>query len=142
MRDARVAAGWTQEQLADRLGVTLRTVGNWERANPPAASQARLRAVLRDHLDEAGEPPLRSVSDAELLAEIARRFTRSARPQEVEHGPQSAPMTERHPGEVTAPADTDVDVADELAHRRRAGIADDIAAGRRPAAARTDEQGE
>lgn len=32
--------------------------------------------------------------------------------------------------------------ANELEHRRRAAIADDIAAGRRPAAARTDEQGE
>lgn len=91
MRDARVAAGWTQEQLAERLGVTLRTVGNWERSTPPGSGQARLRAVLGDHFERSAEPPLRTVSDAELLAEIARRFTRGAQTTAGESRGHTAP---------------------------------------------------
>lgn len=78
IRQARERARLTQEQLAHTLGVSLRTVGNWERgASVPRSSEARLRDVLADHLDVAGAGvTLRAASDAELLAEIARRFTR------------------------------------------------------------------
>lgn len=78
IRQARERARLTQEQLAQALGVSLRTVGNWERgASVPRSSEARVRHVLADHLGVAGAGvTLRAASDAELLAEIARRFTR------------------------------------------------------------------
>lgn len=118
IRDARVAAGWTQEQLANRLGVTLRTVGNWERSTPPKVAQARLRSVLADHLDTAGEPPLRSVSDAELLAEIARRF---ARPYQKGVGSDVDSAANDRAGESPADAAPDVEWSDYV----RSVIGDD-----------------
>lgn len=61
--------------------------------------------------------------------------------QEREHRGDTTPMTERHPGEVTAPADPGVQVGpDELAHRRRSLKADQIAADEIPSAARPQEQ--
>lgn len=76
IRAARERAGLTQEQLAQRLRVSMRTVGNWERgATVPLNRLAALREFLRPEREE-DEPGLRSASDAELLAEIARRFAR------------------------------------------------------------------
>lgn len=75
IREARERAGLTQQELATRLGVTLRTIGNWERgATVPKNRQAAIRAFLAPR--DAPEPGLHSASDAELLAEIARRFAR------------------------------------------------------------------
>lgn len=77
IRDARKRAGLSQAELANRVGVVPRTVGGWERGeSAPGIAEQRLLEVLRDHLARAGEPPLREVSDAELVAEIARRFAR------------------------------------------------------------------
>lgn len=56
-----------------------RTVGNWERGSHlDARAEARLRGVLPG-LDDgtATAPRLPTASDAELLAEIARRFARA-----------------------------------------------------------------
>src|SRR5690606_9976574 len=78
IRAARERAGLTQEQLAQRLRVSMRTVGNWERgARIPLNRLAALREFMYPPKDrEETEPGLRSASDAELLAEIARRFAR------------------------------------------------------------------
>jgi len=47
IRDARLAAGLSQQQLADALGINLRTAGQWERAGAvPALRVAKLRQVL------------------------------------------------------------------------------------------------
>lgn len=76
---ARTRAGLTQQQLADQIGVTLRSVGNWERAERvPRGAEQRLRAALSTYLDDAAPAgiELGDVSDARLLAEIARRFDR------------------------------------------------------------------
>lgn len=92
IRDARERAGLTQEQLAQRVGVTLRTVGNWERgASVPRNRLARIREVLPD-LDRSDDRgvDLRSASDVEVLAEIARRFARTG---EDEEHVRSAPIT-------------------------------------------------
>lgn len=80
IRDARNRAGISQEQLAERVGVTLRTIGNWERsATAPRDKLPILREILGDYLDdgESDSPRLRIASDQELLNEIARRFARS-----------------------------------------------------------------
>lgn len=85
IRRARERAGLTQEQLASRVGVTPRTVGNWERgATVPRNRLATVQAALADHLDSVDtEPRLRGASDVELLAEIARRLTRTYSGEDV-----------------------------------------------------------
>jgi transcriptional regulator with XRE-family HTH domain len=47
IRAARLAAGLSQQQMADALGINLRTAGNWERTGAvPALRLAKLRQVL------------------------------------------------------------------------------------------------
>lgn len=71
IRAARERMGLTQEQLAQQVGVHPRTIGNWERGQTvPKNRLARLRRVL----GEDGGNPLAEATDAELLAEVARRF--------------------------------------------------------------------
>jgi DNA-binding XRE family transcriptional regulator len=76
----RSRARLTQEQAAEKAGVTLKTWGNWERRDVLTTTiEARVREVLGRQLDvaeTASRSPLDSVSDALLLAEIARRFDR------------------------------------------------------------------
>lgn len=76
LREAREAAGMTQQELGERLGRTLRSVGNWERSDRLPDTAERL--LRRQFPEWFGRPaaPLSSVSDAQLLAEIARRFER------------------------------------------------------------------
>lgn len=86
IRRARERAGMTQEELGAVIGVSLRTIGNWERGQTvPRNRAAALRAALAAHLDDAHGRgnPLATVSDVELLAEIARRFARGKAPGEL-----------------------------------------------------------
>lgn len=92
LRAARERAGWTQQQLANRVGVTLRSVGNWERSNVPTNQLNKVRDVLADYLP--GDTPgrgvdLHEISDARLLAEIARRFDRGPKEQAHDEAPTS-----------------------------------------------------
>src|SRR5690606_193153 len=78
IRAARERRGWTQEQLARRLKGSMRTVGHWERG---ATVPLNRRGAIWDLLISPNtdtEPGLHSCSDAELLAEIARRFDRGS----------------------------------------------------------------
>lgn len=51
IREARERAGLTQQQVAAEIGVSLRTVGNWERGETvPLNRFARLEAVLGERL--------------------------------------------------------------------------------------------
>lgn len=88
IREARERIGWTQEQLGTQVGVSGRTVGNWERGTSvPRNRLAMLRDVLNiGNDDDAGETSLRSVSDASLLAEIARRFDERRTTREAGEG--------------------------------------------------------
>jgi hypothetical protein len=66
----------TQRELADRIGVGLRTVTTWEALGSrplPGTAEGRLTAVFGP--PDAGPPrALSEVSDLELLAELARRL--------------------------------------------------------------------
>lgn len=93
IKAARQRAGLTQGELAQRVGVSLRTVGNWERGESnPRSHETVLRDALRDHLEGAEPAPLQGISDVELLAEIARRFARGQDTKAGgEHDQRSAP---------------------------------------------------
>jgi len=80
IRAARERAGMTQGQLAHAVGVSLRTVGNWERGDTvPMNRASAVEAALAQWLNsDEGGPRLAAASDAELLAEIARRFERGS----------------------------------------------------------------
>lgn len=99
IRRARERAGMTQEQLGAAVGVSLRTVGNWERgAHVPRNRAAVVEDVLRGHVDSEAPPPLRGVSDVELLAEVARRMARGQdREQAMGNAQHPAPI-----GPITA----------------------------------------
>lgn len=73
LRTARERRGWTQRELADALGVTFRSIGNWERGEVPATREARIRDVLGDDLTPGGNPLARA-SDLALVSELARRL--------------------------------------------------------------------
>lgn len=90
IRAARERAGMTQGDLAQRVGVSLRTVGNWERGDTvPMNRASAVESALAQWLDrgDAEGPRLASASDGELLAEIARRFERGARERQAPDEP-------------------------------------------------------
>lgn len=73
IRRAREARGWTQQQLAQAVGVGPRTVGNWERgATVPKNRMGKLRQVFAVEPDQSGDP-IRTASEVTLLAELMRR---------------------------------------------------------------------
>jgi len=78
LRDARKAAGYTQAELAKLVGVSMRTVGNWERGDTPITELAKLRSALGGHLGTEAPNPLADVSDMALLAELGRRLDRAS----------------------------------------------------------------
>jgi len=53
IRHCRVAKGWTQEQLARNLGVSLNTVQRWEmgKTRPSPLAMEKLQSVLNDILE-------------------------------------------------------------------------------------------
>lgn len=106
IRDARQRAGLTQAELARLVGVSQRTVGNWERGETVSHNRwARVQDVLSGHWkdDDPDQVGLASASDVELLAEIARRFARTAqearhdRQDQQEPGPEAG--SQEHRGE-------------------------------------------
>ena len=82
LRRARERRGWTQEELAAQLGVTFRSVGNWERGEVPANRQERIRQVLGGDLEEDPNQsgnPLASYSNLALANELLRRLEMTER---------------------------------------------------------------
>lgn len=87
IRTARQRAGLTQQELASKIGVSMRTIGNWERGETVTQRHAaRIADVLGGHLTSAPKSTIEDFSDAALLAEIARRFdrTRSTRDRDTD----------------------------------------------------------
>lgn len=106
LREARESRRWTQEQLAEAVGVTLRSIGNWERGSVPANREARIRDVLGDHLTPGGNPLTRA-SDLALISELARRL--EARAQSG--GSHGVADPEQKSAEPTPSVDADPDIA-------------------------------
>ena len=82
LRRARERRGWTQEELAAQLGVTFRSVGNWERGEVPANRQERIRQVLGGDLEEDPDQsgnPLANYSNLALASELLRRLETAER---------------------------------------------------------------
>ena len=121
IRQARERARLTQGELGEKVGVSGRTVGNWERgASIPRNRAARLVEVL--NLDDQAEPanPLQVVSDATLLAEIARRFEEGRTREKAgeEHEP-SSPSMNHAGGKPATQAGPTADELEELRRRQR-----------------------
>lgn len=77
IRQARQRAGLSQAQLASIVGVSQRSIGNYERGETISRSHMpRIEEALSAYLGTGDGPSLASASDAALLAEIARRFER------------------------------------------------------------------
>lgn len=71
IKAARERAHMTQQELAEKVGVGLRTVGNWERGE--SVPKNRMAAIERLFQEPADEDPLRASSEIQLLAELMRR---------------------------------------------------------------------
>jgi DNA-binding XRE family transcriptional regulator len=50
LKDARALRGWTQQELADALGVHQKTIVNWESKGVPPKSAYKVQRVLGDEL--------------------------------------------------------------------------------------------
>jgi transcriptional regulator with XRE-family HTH domain len=68
LRQARTLRGLSREELATLLGVSLKTVGNWERGNVPPEREALVREKLFT------ESPLSGISNQDLVNELLRRL--------------------------------------------------------------------
>jgi len=76
IRAARERAGLLQQELADLVGVTRTTVGNWESdLHPPRGKMGKIREILRldEHLRPLGSAEtydLTRMDNAELIARM------------------------------------------------------------------------
>lgn len=88
VRDLRDERGWSQKQLADVLGVSLRSVQMWEADEPISKRNARLLDRLASGQDDTtalSDTELRALvpkvlphaSDGQVVTEIANRFART-----------------------------------------------------------------
>lgn len=90
IRQERRRRGFTQQQLADAAGVSLRTIGRVERGeidDPRSLDLIALElGLLHDTVATDEERVLRSVADSALLAEVARRFGRGLETPATQRG--------------------------------------------------------
>lgn len=96
IRQARERAGLTQGELGERVGVSGRTVGNWERDfSIPRNKLAKVEQVLNVREYLGSESKLQDVSDASLLAEIARRFDEGRTREKAGEGSEHSATSNR-----------------------------------------------
>jgi len=100
IREARLAHGWTHEELARRMNVNWRTVQRWQKGKPP-----RLQTLLR-LADVLGVPDGYLIGNADSLAtltelreridDLAQRVDALARTlAELSDAPDAAPRAPR-----------------------------------------------
>lgn len=97
---AREQAGFTQKQLADKLGVTQRVVTYWERE--PVALKAEQLAALAEALGVTGdfllgrkEPKARGQGPAGRLRQVFERASKLSRTQQAKVAEFVEPFVER-----------------------------------------------
>lgn len=90
IRSAREAINLSQEELADRVGVSARTVGNWERGDTDPRKaigkiERELGIILRGKPTGRDLPRIDQASPTQLIAQLADHIaTRDARIHELE----------------------------------------------------------
>lgn len=80
IRDAREKKNWTQDQLAQSLGVSVMTIKNWEVGrHTPKNAIGRIEDVLGVTLRETTQrptgPAIDKASDAQLIGELLTRLS-------------------------------------------------------------------
>lgn len=70
IRRARERKGWSQEELAEELGVSVTSVSSWERGVARPRNLAALDGVFSG-VDDS--PTVKAASEAELLVELLAR---------------------------------------------------------------------
>lgn len=92
VKKLREKYGWTQQELAEMCGVTLRTVQNWETGKPIPTSMMKLLKVVEDshEMISSGDAAQYGVSVAagkgsqvNLATDMERFFTTLERQQEL-----------------------------------------------------------
>lgn len=73
---ARSKARLSRKSLGERLGVSEKTIYNWETEGVPPASEGLVASFVAEHTVDASNP-LASISDVALLAELGRRLART-----------------------------------------------------------------
>lgn len=76
IRQARLRRGWTQEMLAQQVGVTLSSVQRWEsgEAKPRTRKRDALAAALGVDPTLLDEPDAASVGDTDTLARLLHEY--------------------------------------------------------------------
>jgi transcriptional regulator with XRE-family HTH domain len=74
IREARAANRMTQEELARFLGVSARTVSNWERGSTVPRNRGTLNSLVRLLSERTDDQPLLSEATHSELVEIAQRL--------------------------------------------------------------------
>lgn len=77
VRTLRLQRGWTQQELADRAGLTLATLRRFERTGRISFDRLLRIAVILDAVAGFGE--IFTLPPAQTLAELAERAQRSTR---------------------------------------------------------------
>lgn len=107
IREARELKHWTQQQLADAVGVSKRTVNNWEndRVSAPRSSIAAIEQVLNiairgephDHAPPAVARKRRlSGDEIDVLRAEILRLTQAVVTGEIEEQPEPEEEPPRH----------------------------------------------
>jgi transcriptional regulator with XRE-family HTH domain len=73
IRRLREARGLTQEQLAQAVGVGMRTVGAWERGETVPLNRMGALEKFFGVAENGTDEPLRSATEVGLLTELLRR---------------------------------------------------------------------
>lgn len=91
IRRARNERGWSQPELADALGVSSRTISDWERDISTPRNPTLLDRLFDSSSPTSTGPTLKQATEAELALELLariearRRETETGEPKETGH---------------------------------------------------------
>lgn len=103
IKTRRIARGLDQAQLAEALGISRRALTNWENghAEPRGENRRRLDTVLGDA--QQPDVSLQGASDAQFIAEMARRLSLRSQPPRLPEDdlwwPRTHPQANQPPGD-------------------------------------------